>query len=240
VDLTASDCTKQTTSGPDVFYQLPVKANHSYELMLMPGSMQIDLAFYLFSSCTNVAGTCGPGMGADQTPMGAPEQLTYKATADQTIYIGIDGRTVNDLGLFSLQITEKGPPPANDTCAAATTLNWSGTPISLQVDTTSATDTLDLGPTSCTKDYTAGTDVFFEITLPAGSYTITLTPTGILDPALYILSSCSTSACIVGSDIVSPGAAETVTLTPTAQTTYIIGVDAWSLQEAGVYTLEVK
>jgi hypothetical protein len=132
-----------------------------------------------------------------------------------------------------------GPPPANDTCSAPTVLTWSGSKITVQVDTTAAADDLDLGQTSCTGDITAGNDVFFKIQLPAGSFDVMLKPPTGLDPALYLLSSCSASACVAGSDNIGSGADEVVTVNPSAATTYIIVVDAWDPIEAGAYILEI-
>jgi hypothetical protein len=132
-----------------------------------------------------------------------------------------------------------GPPPSNDKCSAPTVLTWSGSKITVQVDTTAALDDMDLGQNSCTGDITAGNDVFFKIQLPAGSFDVVLVPPASLDPALYLLSSCSASACVAGSDSIGSGAIEKVTVNPTSATTYIIGVDAWDPMEAGAYTLEV-
>jgi hypothetical protein len=131
-----------------------------------------------------------------------------------------------------------GPPPTNDTCASAQVLTWSGSPLSIPVDTRAATDNLDLGSASCTGDVTSGKDVFFEIQLPPGSYDIVLKPAS-SDMALYVLSGCSITDCIVGSDNIGTGLDEMVSVMPSSTTTYIIGVDAWDPSEAGPCTLEV-
>lgn len=131
-----------------------------------------------------------------------------------------------------------GPPPTNDTCASAQLLTWSGTPLSIPVDTSAATDSLDLGSASCTGDVTSGKDVFFQIQLPPGSYDIVLKPSS-SDPALYVLSSCSITDCIAGSDNIGTGLDETLSVAPGSTTTYIIGVDAWDPSEAGPSILEI-
>lgn len=130
-----------------------------------------------------------------------------------------------------------GPAPANDACTSAETLTWNGTTITRTVDTTNAKDDIDLDSSDCTGDYTSGHDVFYKITLPAGKYDLKLT--GANDGALYVLSSCSVTACVQGSDNIGSGVEEKVTLTVSSSTTYIIGVDAYDPVEAGSYTLTI-
>lgn len=130
-----------------------------------------------------------------------------------------------------------GPAPANDACTSAENLTWSGSTITRTVDTTNAKDDIDLDSSDCTGDYTSGHDVFYKITLPAGKYDLKLT--GANDGALYVLSSCSVTACVQGSDNIGSGVEEKVTLTVSSSTTYIIGVDAYDPVEAGSYTLTI-
>jgi len=156
----------------------------------------------------------------------------------------VDGPGV-DAPTGDLPLSPDAPPAdqttvdgGNNSCAGATKLTWSGGVVSMPVDTTNATDTMDLGSSSCTGDVTSGNDLFFSIQLPAGAFDIELTSA--LDPALYVLSSCSPSACVGGSDNVGSGKAEKVTVTPTGPTTYIIVVDAYSTSEAGASTLTIR
>ena len=138
---------------------------------------------------------------------------------------------------------DAGPPPSNNKCSAPKALTWAGATITETADTSNATNDIDMPwATSCTEDDTAGGDVFYSITLPAGAYEIKLVPSGILDPALYLLSSCAATACIEGSDNMNSSSAvlnETITLQVTSSTTYIIGVDAWDPQEDGKSTLTI-
>lgn len=134
--------------------------------------------------------------------------------------------------------TDRGTGLANDTCANPELLTWSGSKIVKQVDTTAAADDQQMA-SSCTGDETLGPDVFYKLTLPAGSYQVVLLSTT-TDPALYVLSSCSPNACVAGSDEVGAGVQETVTLKPATTTTYIIGVDGYEASAAGVFTLEIR
>lgn len=126
----------------------------------------------------------------------------------------------------------------NNSCAGATKLTWSGSTVTVALDTTSATDTMDLGVSGCTGDVTIGPDLFYSIQLPAGAYDVELSTS--LDMALYVLGSCSPTACVAGSDNVGSGVPEKVTLTPSSATTYIIVVDSYDPSEAGAATLTVK
>jgi Lamin Tail Domain len=138
---------------------------------------------------------------------------------------------------------DAGPPPSNNKCSAPKALTWSGATITETADTSNATNDIDMPwVSSCTGDDTAGADVFYSITLSAGAYEVKLVPSGILDPALYLLSSCATTACIKGSDNLNTSSSvlnETITLQVTSSTTYIIGVDAWDPQEDGKSTLSI-
>jgi hypothetical protein len=251
VNLATTDCTGQTTLGPDVFYQLPVKANHSYSFFLVPPDMITDMALYLFTDCANVAGTCGTGMGADMGTGGSPEMLSYSPTADGTILIGVDGRNAVDLGVFALDITEIGPPPANDTCAGAETLTFDGTGVATsQGDLTSATDTIPM--LNCAMGMPLfGPELFYQVTLTANqSYTITVTPDATFDPVVYLLSGCNIvpGTCLQAVNNAMFGMAETLSYTPTTTGSVIIGVDGMGGPKppgpgpglGGTFTIEVK
>lgn len=133
-----------------------------------------------------------------------------------------------------------GPPPANDLCTAAETLIWNGFPIIKQGNTATATDDVNLDSGDCTGDWTTAGDVFYQITLPTGDYSVTLTPGAGRDMALYVLSSCNPPVCVDGSDMIGADIPENVLLNPTASTTYIIGVDAYNPAQNGTFTLEIK
>ncbi len=200
-------------------------------------------ALYLFTSCGTVSSTCGTGMGADSSTTSS-ESASYTAAATGTIYIGVDTRTAGETGSFTLTGTEK-IVSANNTCATAETLTMSSGSATSTGDTTKATNTVNLTSSSCISDTSAGPDLFYKITLAAGTYTVTVTPATGYDPSLYAFTSCATpeATCAAGIETIGSGTAETITLTPTTQTTYYIGVDSWyssSSSGTGTFTIEVK
>lgn len=168
---------------------------------------------------------------------GAPVwDMTVDGSTTQDVHIFVDSSPVVDTG----PAPDTGPGPANDQCSSAEVLTWSGSTITKQVDTSTANDDLDLTATGCTSFETPGYDVFFQILLPAGQYTITLTPDGALDPALYVMTGCQASDCVAGTDEVGGGTVEVIDLVVPVQTTYIIGVDSWEPAEFGTSTLEIS
>lgn len=123
-------------------------------------------------------------------------------------------------------------PPANDTCATATSISAGQT---VSGDTVWAFD--DNGG-SCGNDL--GNDVFYAFTAPAnGSYTATLTPTG-FDAKLHVFDGCNGFTCNGDSNNVGVGAVESVTFTATRNVTYVIRVDALGVREGGPFTLTVQ
>jgi hypothetical protein len=239
VSLTSSGCTGSATAGPDVFYAISLKAGKTYAIEL-DGIGSWDESLYLFTSCSNVSGTCGSGMGADDYYT-SPETVTFTPTATGTYYLGVDGKGSTDEGLFTLTVREK-VAPSNDTCASAQSLTYASGGVSVMGDTTSADDSVDLGSSGCTGYSSLGADVFYSITLSPGTYVVTLTPSPGFDAMLYVFTSCSNpeTTCVDGSDSIGAGTVEKITLTTTTTTTYFIGVDSYTATEYGTFTLEVK
>jgi len=174
------------------------------------------------------------------------------AQVDTTVDMGVDlppgeGPVVfNDSGPDQTPIVDgpvviDGAAPGNDKCASPQVLTWAGTTVTVQLDTTNATNDLDLGLSgSCTGDETPGPDLFYQIQLAPGTYVIKLKVDPSVDPALYVLTGCSPGACVQGSDIPYDGADEEVTLTVTTTTTYIIAVDSYDTAVYGPATLEIS
>ncbi|MFH1132817.1 MAG: lamin tail domain-containing protein [Pseudomonadota bacterium] len=129
-------------------------------------------------------------------------------------------------------------PPLNDECSNAESISLSGSTVTASGTTECATDTLNLAITDCTGWTTPGYDAYFQVTLPAGSYTVTLkNSASFVDPALYVLSACG-GYCVVGSDTAGDFDEE-VTLSPTASTTYVIVVDSYDPSQRGDFSLEI-
>lgn len=116
-----------------------------------------------------------------------------------------------------------------DTCATAQTI--AALPFTDAGTTVGGTNTVGALPVGCS-DYTtvAGPDKIYLFTTTAGaSVSITATPTNAtFDPAIYVLSTCGTSAtCVTGADATLGGAAETIAATGFAPGTYGLYVDSF-------------
>jgi len=240
VNLSPTSCTKNTTAGPDLFYKLNVTAGHKYVVTLDGAGWNESL--YLFSNCANVAGTCSPYMGSDASTS-APEQAHFYAKTSGAFYIGVDGRAAADKGLFTLHI-KAIPLEQHNTCANAKALTFTGTKAKVSSSTDLAVDTLDLTSSGCTGKSTQGPDLFYSAPLSGNLlYKVSLTPAAGYDAALYILSKCGTSSCVVGADAGVAGEEEVIVFKPPATGTYIIGVDTrikgTSTAARGKFTLTV-
>jgi hypothetical protein len=240
VDLTSSDCTTQTTSGPDVFFSVNLVGGKTYRVELSGLTSGFNAAVYLFTSCGDVAGTCGAGMGADSSTS-SKEVIDFTPPSTGNYLIGVDGRESDDLGQFELTIKEK-VVPANDACAAAEQMTLTGGKASTTGDVTYASNSIQLTNSSCTGWSSPGLDLFYKVSLLAGkTYTVSLTPISSYDPMLYVFTDCANAegTCVGGIDTIGSGTVEQVVVSPTANTTYLIGVSAWSASEMGTFTLEV-
>jgi hypothetical protein len=240
VQLTASDCTGDTTDGPDVFYKADLTAGTTYTIRL-DGESGWNESLYVFEDCANVATTCGTDMGSDSSTTGV-EEVTITPATSKTYYIGVSGRAATDKGLFTLTI---GQPAQNGTCTAAEPMTFStGGKATASGFTLFGSDDVTISSSGCTSPWsTPGPDVFYSITLNANqSYTVTLKPDSSFDPLIYVFTNCSDpeGSCVVGQDTIGSGTAETVTVTPTTTSTYYIGVDAFTGSESGSFTLEVQ
>lgn len=246
VSLTSSDCTKNKTDGPDVFYSMTMVKGTTYTLTLdgkAVGSGSFNESLYVFTDCTKVASTCGKNMGAD-TYSSSSEKVTITPTATGTFYIGVDGRAATDKGTFTLTITKK-ILPKNNTCAGAIALPAFVSGVAqVTGDTTLATNSVSLTSSSCVKWTTAGPDLFYSVQLTAGkSYTFDLQPSSTYDSQLYVFASCANpqNTCVGGHDNTTKGGAEKVTYKAKQTGTAYIGVDSyWSTSADGKGTFTLK
>jgi hypothetical protein len=243
VKLTATDCTSNTTNGPDVFFKVTLTKDNSYKFAL--SSSSFNGALYAFTSCTGVAGSCGTGMGADAST-GSSEQITFKAATTGTYTIGIAGRSATDSGAFTLT-GEEYAPITNNTCATAKAITITAGKGTTNGHTVGATASVNLPTTGCTGDDTEGGDVWHKVTLTAGkNYLVTSSPGSSFDHAIYMLSSCTnpTTTCVAGDDSEWSGDAEYFTFKPTTTGTYYIAVDSGyattASAGAGAYDLTVQ
>ena len=236
VALTKSDCTKNATSGPDVFYQLKLDQGKTYKLKLDGSGYNASL--YLFTSCSYVSSTCGAGMGSDGSTTAA-ESITLKPSATLNYYIGVDGRGAADSGPYTLTVER-----LLLACDVAKKLTFSSGGVATGTgDTATGANTVELPASGCASKVTAGLEHIYAVDLTGGqSYTVKVTPSSGYDPVLYALSNCKQpkTSCTAGADTGGKGQAETLTLKPATSGTYYVVVDAAKISEYGPYILEIK
>ncbi len=240
--LDASGCTGHATAGPDVFYSLAMTRGKTYTIGL--DGVGFDESLYLFTSCGDVAGTCGEGMGADRLVFG-PEKLVFSPDKDGTYIIGVDGKGKKDSGAFALKIDVHATPP-NDACATRETLSWKEAKATATGDSSKATDRLSfVADTGCAGTRATGPELFYAVTLGAGkTYRIKVTPGAGYDPAIYLFGSCAAvdTSCLGSADAMPAGGTEELRITPKAQGTYVLAVDSGngaSGDAAGTFAVEI-
>jgi hypothetical protein len=180
------------------------------------------------------------GVIVEDGPMG--DGLSHDQTSDTPAF--------DDGGPFDSTPTEEGvlvdpdgktcPAPSNDTCTTAEKMVLSGNMASVAGDTLCATKSLSLPAMKCLQHLTPGPDLFYEITLAPGDYTINLKVDGDYDPAVYVLPACG-GTCEQGMGIDTQGVGDEkfdINITQTAD--YIIVVDGYAAAESGSFTLEVS
>jgi hypothetical protein len=248
VALTSSACAGVATPGPDLFYKVAVSSGKSYRFSLEPAA-GYDPALYVFTSCSNVPGTCLAG--AERGIAGVTEDIKLTASANATYVVGVDSRHALSSSLargsFTLDVSEY-VKPTNDRCASATSLAWSSGKATVTADTFYASNEF-AGVTCGGKLKFPGPQLYYKVALTGGKkYLVTLTPATDYDAALYAFpasTSCSESAINAGckgwvSDAGSKGKAERLTLAPSASGSWIVAADSWSINAHGTFTLSVE
>jgi hypothetical protein len=160
------------------------------------------------------------------------------------------GQTVN--GCTGTQVCGAGTcldVPANDLCAAATTLTLgtavTGTTVGAYGDYSNG-----LEGQTCTGFHQAGGDVTYMVHLTAGTaYTVTLSgldatfdaSVSLLGPgAATVCDPDPITTCVAGADAGTEGADETFTYTPATTGDYYVLVDSFYPTESGAFTLKVE
>ena len=245
VNMATTGCTKNDTEGPDVFYSVALSAGKKYRVTLTPAS-GYDAAVYMVSKCATATSSCVGG--ADSSYSGSAEKFDFAPTTSGTYTIGVDTHYASTSsyasGKFTLAVNEI-VAPANDTCAKASPLAFTGTKAKVTGDTSFASNSINIPSTGCTSDDTEGPDMFYKVTLAAGkTYKITATPVSGYNLAVYVLSACSKTACVAGADAAYSGSAEKLTYTAKTSGAHYIGIDtsyaASSSYASGKFTLEVE
>ncbi|MBI4508276.1 MAG: hypothetical protein HY698_01485 [Deltaproteobacteria bacterium] len=150
---------------------------------------------------------------------------------------------------------DSGPPrtpceeaalrPNNDTCAKAIQLEArpaSAGGVTTYGSTVGYADNLN-PDRACTSSISEdGPDAIYSISAINGQrITAKVTPSGVFDPAVYVVTNCSDDrTCVAGRDSEFAGEAETVVYVVPATGTYFLVIDAYFADETGCFTLNVS
>ena len=238
--LTIAGCTKKTSAGPEVFYKINMVKDTLYKLKLDSGTSGYNESLYIFSDCAKIASSCVAGADSYSS---SSEEISFTPKTTGVYYIAVDGQTSTSKGSYTLTI-DKFEKPANDACNKATKVTLVGGKLAVKGHTIGATNSVKLTSSGCTKKTLQGPDVFYSADLKAGTkYRVTLTPASGYNPAVFVLSSCSATACVAGADVSYSGSAEKVDITPKTTGTFYIGVGtsyaATSTYAQGKFDLEI-
>ena len=239
-----------TFEGSQVYYKVAIPANNGLKLTLTPEFNAYMVLFAEGANCqeTAIETDCASGTAGDKLgTVDANDTSTYHFTPGTpgNYLIAVDSTDVDYWGAFKLDL-ELGAKPANDTCAAATPLTFSGNTATATGDSTFATSSVALTSSSCVGYQSPGHDLFYSVQLQLNTkYTFTLTPDSGFDSMLYVFTDCQNpeSSCVAGDDNVGDGKVETFDFTPTTAGTYYIAVDSFYSTDPsafGTFTLEVK
>ncbi len=220
-------------SGVDRVYSVVVPIGFRVAVTVTPTAM-VDVAVSLVDGSAN----CGMACLASEDPgiEGQAETVTFtnRTGASQTILVVVDvwnGGT----GTFDIVATV-AVPPADDVCAAPTTLT-AGTPLTAQTTVGYTNDYENGTGTMGCSTSTGGDDRVYAITVPANNRgQVTVTPTGGYDPSINLVEGaaavCSAMprVCVAGADRAGSDGVEVGTLynTTGAARSFFAIVDSFS------------
>ncbi len=195
------------------------------------------------NACTSFSAGTELGCVASVTPVEA--QLYLPNLLAGTYPLFVDSNSY-DTGGFTLTVKQLPPtlPPANDTCAAPTALTAG---VAVSGSTIGAKDDYSLGgyPGSCGLSLNTGRDVTYQFTAQTtGTATATVSPVGLYDPSLLLLTpSCAASTCARSANVGGPGVPESLTFAVTAgQSDYVVvdSADGSLPNSSGQFSLIVQ
>lgn len=249
--------------GPQVYYEIDVKAGKGYKIKLTPTASSTYLYTFQKGSCAARAGVdadCGSG-GFSGSSVGSitantTGELNFAPTNIGPYIVAIDtSDAAYEGGDFKLEIEEVDKAP-NTTCAAATTLTLTNGEVTVNETTGFSVDEYSglncrnqsLGTTSATLD---GAQLYYALAMNGTKgYEIELTAT--YNQAYFYVfdGSLACSELNIETDCISGGAtgrgegplsantAGKIFFQPPASGIYKIGVDSYL--EAGDFTLKIK
>lgn len=180
------------TADDDVWYKFT--ATSTNHVITVSPSAGLDPVLQLFSGVcsTLISITCmDNGLTGDAETIYA-SGLTPGTVYTIRVYHYYSG---SGTGTFTLCVTEAPPAPGNDQCSNATLLNVNATCTNTAGTTVSATES----QTGCAG--TADDDVWYRFVATNAVQTITVTPSGTMDPVVELFSgSCASLTSVTCSD----------------------------------------
>jgi hypothetical protein len=254
------DCSGEfwfSMEGPQLYYKVTLPGGKNYKIVGTPTGW--DIALYAFPAATQCTATdvdaacANPPLdraarhNADSMGTDGAEILRISLAADEDWIIVVDAYDTGEYGPFDLTIDEY-VAPANASCAAPKNIPLTTSPASTTGDTSDAINEFE-GEIDCGAGFLKfdGPQLYYKLDLEAGqSYTVTVTPTGQWDPALYAYTddTCTpatiqTQCASWNSDTGWTGDSETITITSPTATTFFVAVDSAFPGDAGSFTLEI-
>ena len=153
--------------------------------------MSLDGSLYVVTDCSNLATSCVTG--ADQGLSGAPESIRFVAEQSSDHFFVVDGALSGSTGTHNLDIDIY----VADSCSNAAPLNIAGN--GEFFTTANYMNDYNLPNNSmCTGFSSNGLDRVYQVDLqPYEQLAVELAPSTAYDPAMYLVSSCSSLDAIV-------------------------------------------
>jgi hypothetical protein len=179
-------------------------------------------------------------VGDDDSGPGLYSLLTFTAAYTGTYYVGFAAYSATTSGIYKgfINCQTPQPPPANDQCAGAITIdcgnvNLSGT---TQWAANDYTPTLTTG--GCTRYAATGKDVVYKLNAVGGEV-LDLRYTNTADGSIYLITDCAnpTTTCVAGEDSTLSGQTETFQTVIPGPGTYYLILDSYGLNTYGTWTL---
>ncbi len=240
-------------NGPDRVYAVTVGAGS--RLTLLGNSTTANLAISVVdgaaAACVANPVVCASSVDSNSSTGAETAVFNNATTASKTVLVIVDrssGTLATDTFDLGISLALIPPAPANDNCAAATALTFTGNTVTVTSDTTEATNgnmTGDAAPTCSSSAISSGRDVVYSYTLAAAqNVTITVTPTSppattTFAPVVYVRNNCAdaTAPNQVGCVANFSSTQHVLSLTQAAGT-YFIWVDG-SGNSAGPFSMQV-
>lgn len=177
----------------------------------------------------------------DDSGPGLYSLLTYTTTSAGTYYVGFAAFSATKTGIYKgfVTCTIPQPPPANDNCAGAQSIECGN----INVSGTTAFATNDFTPLAtgtggCTGFTALGRDVVYMINASGGDV-LDVNYTSAADGSVYLITNCGSPAttCVAGADATLSGVAEHLNYSFPSSGVYFLVLDNFGTNAGGAFTL---